>query len=241
MYDPEEPRDENNDAPPTEAVVGVGVSSVPFQSTSPVTPSATTFPLVVSSAMEVPITASAMPRVRHYRDASSSTVPEGVFMPVSTAVYDDPLPSSSSIGDETMFYTIPTRPLTSMGDSVQTGGNPIIIPTSADSFHEESSHHLRGLSDLGIGPSSGPSDSVGIESNKATSPRGNSSSGTNQVGTSVVVSSESGKQKLSISKVKLGCIREKLRELKALIPPPITPEVSHTAAALQVRWGMGIG
>ena len=91
------------------------------------------------------------------------------------------------------------------------------------------------MSDLGIGISSGISESPGLDSIKEASPRGNSSSGTMQV-TSVLNSSESANQRfMSISKVKLNSIRQKLRELKALIPPPDTPEVSHTAVALQVR------
>ena len=90
-------------------------------------------------------------------------------------------------------------------------------------------------SDQGIGISSGISESAGLESIKVGSPRGPSSSGTMPVETSVLVSSDtSANQFAPISEIKLHSIKEKLRELKALIPPPDTPEVSHTAAALQV-------
>ena len=229
MFDPEKNREESEETAPTNVV------AVSFDSASADTPSVPPFP-PVSSSMDVPMT-SALPPTGLASHVSSSTCPgERVFLPVSvsSAAYDDPLPSSSSFGDETLFYTIPTHPPTSMGDPMQVTGNPIVIPASGDSFHEDSSHHLRGLSDLGIGPSSGPSDSVGMDSTKTTSPRGNSSSGTYQVGTSIVLSSNSGPQRVSLSKTKMGFIREKLRELKALIPPPVTPDMSHTAAALQV-------
>ena len=120
----------------------------------------------------------------------------------------------------------------SMGDRIAAVG---VLPGAVGGFHDTS--HLRNwpASDLGIGVSSGISESAGLDSIKEASPRGHSSNSTMPVETSVLISSESAKRSLvGISKFKLNTIRQKLRELKALIPPPDTPEVSHTAAALQV-------
>ena len=152
--------------------------------------------------------------------------------------------STSSLGDaESYIYAMsfPAHMAAPLGGG---GGDAVRVVVDggvdkatnpADSFMDDSSHR-RGPSDLGIGPSSGPSESVCVESNKEASFRGgNSSSGTILVETSGLHSSESAKQRgVSLSKTKLGFIREKLRELKSLIPPPAVPDVSHTAVALQV-------
>ena len=115
---------------------------------------------------------------------------------------------------------------------------PIAGPPIFDNPFVDASHvrNWPTASDPGIGISSGISEEPGADSIKAVSPRGNSSSGTMQIGTSTSIlnSSESAGQYKSISRLKMFSIKQKLRELKSLIPPPDAPEVSHTAVALQV-------